>query len=146
VESKRVEKPRVVLVDDSLTDTKLVKLAVKRSQWVDELRTFADGAQALESLRSDPGWVPHLIVVDINMPKMNGFELLTELKGDSKLCEIPVVMLTCSSSPSNIKTAYRLQANCFITKPLDFPDFAETWASIEKFWLQVAKNPLESEE
>jgi two-component system response regulator len=85
--------------------------------------------------------MPQLILLDINMPRKNGIEVLEFIKSDSQLRSIPVVMLTTSSSESDIVACYEKSANCFITKPLDFGKFLEVVKSIELFWFQVAQLP-----
>jgi CheY-like chemotaxis protein len=138
-----IEKARILLVDDSPTDVKLVQMAARKTRWIDEVRAVGDGVEALELLRSEEAlrWRPHLILVDINMPRMNGFELLETLKTDPRFRSIPTVILSTSASPDDVSNAYDLHANCYISKPHDFHDFVKTLQVLEEFWLRVATLP-----
>ena len=137
-----VLKPRVLVVDDDPIDLKLVRLAAGKTKSINDLKLFEDAEQALAFLRSD-SWKPHLIVTDLNMPRMNGFELIQELKGDVVLQTIPILVLTTSSSAKDIKQAYSLRANGYVTKPSDVSEYSIVWDTIESFWLKVAQNPTE---
>lgn len=136
-------KARVLLVDDSPADTKILEVAARKARWIAEVHTVGDGTEALEFLRNPPESVrlPNLILLDLNMPKMNGFEFLKIVKDDPKLQHIPTVVLTTSSAPKDILESYRLHASCFITKPPDFPDFLKSLKMIEEFWTQIATLP-----
>ncbi len=134
------EKLRILLIDDSPTDIKLFQIAVKNSSWVEELRTAEDGLAALEVLQ-DPSWRPHLLIVDLNMPRMNGFELLQRLNDDPELRGIPSVVLSTSAAPKDVARAYDLQANSFITKPADFNGLNDMLQVLESYWHRVATLP-----
>ena len=136
------EKPRVLIVDDDPCHLRIVKYTSDKTKWIHELKDFLDASEALEYLRTS-GWRPHLIIIDLNMPRMNGFELLRELKNDPELAMIPVLVLTPSSSPKDIKQAYGLHANGFVTKPSDLAEYSEVWTSIESFWFKTACSPVE---
>ena len=137
------QKPRVLLVDDNPSDIKLAQFAARKTRWIEDLKTFLDSTEALEFLRSQKEWRPHLIVIDLNMPRLNGFELLRHLKSDDELKYIPVVVLTTSSSYRDIREAYGLHANSFITKPSDFSKYSEIWSGIENYWFNVAESPTQ---
>lgn len=134
---------KILLVDDSPTDTKLVKLAVRNLRWLKILHSVEGGEEALKYLedQSDPTLRPNLLLVDLNMPRMNGFELLDKLKSDERYRSLPIAVLTTSNAPKDIAEAYRRYASCFITKPPDFEGFQKALSVLEQFWTQVATLP-----
>jgi two-component system response regulator len=137
---------RVLLVDDSPTDVQLVRFAARQCRWIGELRDLSNGIAALEFLRSPPEhppWRPDLILMDLNMPLMDGHELLAELKSDIDLRLIPAIMFTTSSASSDVKKAYSLHANSFVTKPPDFHALVECLQMVEQFWFQLAASPFD---
>ena len=138
-----MKRARILLVDDTATDTKLFEVAARKAKWIREVKISADGQQALELLRSDgpSGYLPHLILIDLNMPRMSGFELLDELKKDDKLRRIPTIVLTTSGAQRDMKEAYNRLANSFITKPADYPGLVKMVDSLESFWLEIATIP-----
>ena len=95
---------RVLLVDDEPSDLMIAKMASKRTKVIGELKVFSDALQALKFLQESEDWLPHLIISDLNMPRLNGFELLEELKKDSRLKAIPVVVLSTSSDPRDVRS------------------------------------------
>ena len=135
------DRANVLLVEDSETDARLVELAVREANWIASLNTLTDGEQALDYLlqSKEKRSLPHLILLDLNMPRMNGFELLQRLKGDESFRRIPVVVLTTSSATEDIRKAYDLHANSYICKPADFRTFEKWLATLEEFWFQVAR-------
>jgi two-component system, chemotaxis family, response regulator Rcp1 len=137
------EKVRILLVDDSPTDIKLFQVAARNSRWIEEVRTAADGFDALEVLK-DASWRPHLILIDLNMPRMNGFELLQELKNEPKLRSIPTVVLSTSAAPKDVAKVYDLQANSFLTKPADFDGLNDMLKVLEDYWHRVATLPTDT--
>lgn len=139
----RQMKPRVLLVDDNPHDIKFAQFAAKKSGRIDDLKTFLDSSVALDFLRSQQSWRPHLILTDLHMPKVDGLEFLRQIKADDSLKHIPVVVLSSSSSPRDIKEAYGLHANSFITKAADFPEYSEIWSGIENYWLRLAQSPTD---
>jgi CheY-like chemotaxis protein len=131
----------VLLVEDDPADALLIEDSlVDRSEARDISHVF-DGVAALEYLR-DPGKErPDLIVLDLNMPRMNGHELLAVLKDDTELGSIPVVVLTTSSAPDDIEDAYRQHANAYVTKPLNLDEFTRSVQDIDAFFLDTAATP-----
>lgn len=135
----------ILLIEDNDADTRLVIEGMKESKIANTLVRVADGVQALDYLycRGDykEAVQPDLILLDLNMPKMDGREFLEKIKDDSKLSNIPLVVLTTSNDEVDINHSYKNLANCFINKPLDFSKFVDVVQSIEHFWLKIAKIP-----
>lgn len=135
----------ILLVEDNPADVLLTMEALKEGDISHELNVVNDGAEAIAYLRRKGKFtdavLPDIILLDINLPKKNGFEVLAEIKEDSRLKSIPVIILTTSSAKQDIRKAYDLHANCYIVKPLDFDAFLNVVRSIEDFWLTVAKLP-----
>jgi CheY-like chemotaxis protein len=131
----------ILLVEDSPTDALLAREALSYSKVVNHLHTVSDGVEAMAFLRKEGKFAdaptPGLILLDLNLPRMGGREVLAEIKGDEALKRIPVVVLTTSKSEEDILGAYGLYANCYIVKPVDFEKFAEVVRSIESFWFSV---------
>lgn len=139
----RSRRPRVLLVEDSPTDAMMIREIL--SQEVDvhnELHIVEDGMQALEFLRREGAYGnaprPDLILLDLQLPRKNGQEVLAEIKADENLRAIPVVVLSSSSAESDIAQAYRSFANSYVTKPLDYDDFAAAVRLIDRYWLGLA--------
>lgn len=136
---------QILLVEDNEGDILLTLEAFKELKVKSKVDVVKDGAEAIEFLKRQGQYAgssaPHLILLDINMPRLNGIEVLDFIKNDAKLKKIPVVMLTTSSAESDITACYEKSANCFITKPLDFDSFVDVVQSIELFWFRVAQLP-----
>ena len=135
----------ILQVEDNEGDIVLAKEALKDARIINEVSVSRDGDEALNFLFNKTNnrgkELPDLVLLDINMPKVNGFEVLTAMKKDEKLKSIPVVMLTTSSSEKDIKFAYEHHANCYITKPVDMEKFIEVVQKVEDFWLSIVKLP-----
>jgi len=135
----------ILLVEDSPSDTDLTLEALKESKIANHLSMVEDGVQAMKFLRRQNGFSeaprPDLILLDLNLPGKDGREVLAELKADPDLKTIPVVVLTMSRAEADIFRAYELQANCYITKPLDFVQFLDVIRTIEHFWLAIVTLP-----
>jgi two-component system, chemotaxis family, response regulator Rcp1 len=129
---------RILIVDDSPSDAFLAKEALKQCRQVSEVYTVRDGVEALEFLnrRGDFSQSPRpdLILLDLNMPRKDGREVLAELKSNERFLRIPVIVLTSSSADQDIECAYGLHANCYVTKPTDFRDFKHVITTLEAFW------------
>jgi two-component system, chemotaxis family, response regulator Rcp1 len=129
---------RILIVDDSPSDAFLAKEALKQCQQVSEVYTVRDGVEALEFLnrRGDFSQSPRpdLILLDLNMPRKDGREVLAELKSNERFLRIPIIVLTSSSADQDIECAYSLHANCYVTKPTDFRDFKNVITTLEAFW------------
>lgn len=135
----------ILLVEDSPSDTELTVEALKEGRVANHLSIVEDGEQAIAFLRREQLYThaprPDLILLDFNLPRKDGREVLVEIKSDPHLRSIPVVVLTTSRAESDVLRAYQLQANCYITKPVDFKKFLEVVRSIEHFWLTVVALP-----
>ncbi|MEV7468102.1 response regulator [Streptomyces kronopolitis] len=128
----------VLLVEDDPADAMLIEDALVERGMARSLHQAVDGVAALEYLRDPANDRPDLIVLDLNMPRMNGRELLAVLKDDADLCSIPVVVLTTSAAPDDINDAYRQHANAYVTKPVNLDDFVRAVHSIDAFFLDTA--------
>src|ERR1700686_3570896 len=137
----------VLLVEDSPGDVRLTREAFKDAKVHINLRVAADGAEAMAYLKREGDHAnaprPDLILLDLNLPKKDGREVLAEIKESPTLGSIPVVILTTSASESDIQRSYRLHANCYIAKPVDLEGFLKVVKSIDNFWLSVVKLPGE---
>ncbi|MCE5181839.1 MAG: response regulator [Betaproteobacteria bacterium] len=135
----------ILLVEDNLGDVRLTEEALKESKIAVNMRVANDGVEALAMLRGENGYAdqpqPDLILLDLNMPRMDGREVLRQIKTDDRLKHIPVVVLTTSEAERDIVQAYGLHANCYITKPVELDAFMQIIKSIEGFWLTVVKLP-----
>lgn len=137
--------PVVLLVDDSPTDVLLVREALAECTGHIRLVVVTDGVAALEYLRragvktSDP--LPDLILLDLNLPRMSGLEVLREVRTDERLNLTPVVVLSTSTAPADVQAAYARHANCYIPKPLDFERFAPSIRAVIDFWFGTALLP-----
>jgi len=134
-----------LLVEDNEGDVLLTREAFKELTIVTRLSVVNSGSEALQFLKKEEQFAgvdtPQLILLDINMPGLNGIEVLDYIKKDPQLRQIPVVMLTTSASVADIKSCYEKSANCFITKPLEYDKFVKVIKSIEAFWFTVAHLP-----
>lgn len=137
----------LLLVEDSPSDVRLTVEALKEAKVKNTLHVVTDGVEALRFLRREGEYAsspkPDLILLDLNLPKKDGREVLAEIKEDEELRRIPIVVLTTSSAEEDIARAYSLHANCYVTKPVDFTQFMKVIHSIESFWLTVVKLPGE---
>jgi two-component system, chemotaxis family, response regulator Rcp1 len=137
----------LLLVEDSEPDVRLTQEALHEAKVRNRLWVVEDGVEALEFLRQQGRYAgsprPDLILLDLNLPRKDGRQVLKEIKDDELLKRIPVVILTTSQSEEDVLRAYDLHANCYITKPVDFTRFMEVVKSIEDFWLTVVRLPDE---
>jgi CheY-like chemotaxis protein len=137
----------ILLVEDNPGDVRLTIEALRESKVVNNLNVARDGVEALAYLRREGDFVntvrPDLILLDLNLPRKDGREVLAEIKADPKLHTIPIVVLTTSRAEQDVLRSYELQANCFITKPVDLEQFITVVKSIENFWLTVVTLPSE---
>jgi two-component system response regulator len=137
----------ILLVEDSPSDTDLTVAALAAAKVNNSLSVVEDGVQAMEFLRRQGSYAqaprPDLILLDLNLPRKDGREVLAEIRADEKLTAIPVVVLTTSQAEKDVLHAYALHANCYIAKPVDFQQFLEVVKAIEGFWLTVVKLPPE---
>jgi CheY-like chemotaxis protein len=137
------ESINILLVEDNEGDARLAREAFRDSGIFNNVYHVHDGTEAMAFLRKEGNHAcapcPHLILLDFNLPRKNGREVLAEIKNDDTLKRIPVVVLSMSGDKEDIDKAYRLQANRFFTKPIDFEQFLEVVRFIEDFWLSIAK-------
>jgi len=137
----------ILLVEDSPGDVRLIIESLKENKLRNKLDVVEDGVQALAFLHQEGRYAeaphPDLILLDLNLPKKDGREVLAEIKADENLRRIPVVILTSSKAEEDIFKAYNLQANCYITKPMGLDQFVKVVKSIQEFWLTIVKLPPE---
>lgn len=135
----------ILLVEDNPGDIRLTQEALKDSKIRNNLSVVRDGEEALEFLRRNGSFAsvprPDIILLDLNLPRVDGREVLEVIKRDDDLKRIPVVVLTTSDDEKDILASYNLHANCYITKPVDLNRFVEIVKSIEGFWFQIVKLP-----
>ena len=135
----------ILLVEDIPGDVRLTKEALKEAKVINNLTVLKDGVEALAFLRQQGPYgaavIPHLILLDLNLPKKDGREVLAEIKADEKLKRIPVVVLTTSQDEQDVFKSYNLHANCYVTKPVDLEQFMTVVKSIEDFWLGIVMLP-----
>lgn len=135
----------ILMVDDSMGDVRLAQEALKEARVANRLSIVHDGEQAMAFLRREDGYGdaprPDLVLLDLNMPRMDGREVLAQIKGDPDLRTIPVVVLTTSEAEADIVKAYDLHANAYITKPVDLEAFLDAVRVVEEFWLTVVRLP-----
>ena len=138
----------MLLVEDSEPDVRLTMEALREAKVKNRLWVVEDGVEAMEFLQRQGRHAdvprPDLILLDLNLPRKDGRQVLKEIKADDSLKRIPVVILTTSKSEEDVLRAYDLHANCYITKPVDFNRFMEVVKSIEDFWLTVVRLPDEN--
>ena len=137
----------VLLVEDSPGDVRLTKEALRHANRAIHLHVVCDGVEAIAFLRHEGAYVdaprPHLILLDLNLPRMDGREVLAQVKADDGLKTIPIIILTTSEAEADIVKSYQLQANCFLTKPVELDAFESVVKSINDFWLTKVKLPHE---
>ncbi len=141
---------QILLVEDDPGDVELIREGLKESKIAIKLEVIDDGVKALQYLRQEHPYqdsiLPDLVLLDLNLPKMDGREVLREIKGDPLLRRIPVVILTTSDAETDIIKSYTLGANCYITKPITLDGFIQVVQTIEGFWLTVVKLPSVTKE
>jgi CheY-like chemotaxis protein len=142
---KNIRPVNVLLVEDNPGDVRLTQEAFKEAKISIKLDVTMDGAEAINFLRKDGEYAnavtPDLILLDLNLPKKDGREVLKEIKTDDLLKRIPVVVLTTSNAEQDIMKSYNLHVNCYINKPVDFEKFFDIIQKIEEFWLTTAILP-----
>lgn len=135
----------ILLVEDSPGDVRLTREALKEGGIANELHVAHDGEQALAFLRREGSYAdaprPELVLLDLNLPRLDGREVLREIKSDPSLKRIPVVVLTTSTAEEDVLRVYDLHGNCYIAKPVAFERFLDVVQSIEDFWLSIVQLP-----
>jgi two-component system response regulator len=138
---------QILLVEDSPGDVSLTREALQSARVANQLNVVGDGEAALRYLRGEGEYtcsdIAHLVLLDLNLPKKSGQEVLEEIKSDPALQHIPVIVLTTSADEVDILRSYQLHANAYVTKPVAFGDFLDALIRLEGFWLQVVRLPSE---
>lgn len=136
---------RILLVEDSRADERLALIALARAKVANELVVCRDGDEALDHLHGRPPHqdrlLPDLVLLDLNLPRRSGFDVLAEMKSDPTLLRIPVVVLTTSTSDRDVLRSYDLHANSYITKPVTLAGLSDVAAAIDTFWVQIVTLP-----
>ncbi len=144
---RRARPAEVLLVEDNPGDVRLTTEALKEGRVLNQVHVVGDGVEALKFLRREEPYTdavkPDLILLDLNLPRMSGREVLAEIKADEDLKRIPVVVLTTSQAEEDVLRSYDLHANCYVTKPVDLEQFLEVVKFIEDYWLMMVKLPPE---
>ncbi len=139
----------ILLIEDNPGDVRLTEEAFKEGKVLNRLSVVGDGVEALEFLRRKNKYAhaprPDIIMLDLNLPKKDGREVLAVIKGDEKLRRIPVIVLTTSQAEQDILKVYDLNANCYISKPVGFDSFINVVRSIENFWLTIVMLPADGD-
>jgi chemotaxis family two-component system response regulator Rcp1 len=132
---------KILLVEDSLADVELTLDALQNAKVANDVTVVRDGEAALEHLKTNPGGAPDLVILDLNLPRLTGHEVLAAMRADESLRRIPVAVLTTSSAESDVEKSYDLGANCFLTKPVEIEQFIHVVQSIDNFWLGLVRLP-----
>lgn len=139
------EPVQILLVEDSPGDVNLTREALRGAKIANELNVVGDGEAALAYLRQEGEYAgrprPHLVLLDLNLPRMDGRDVLAAMKADRSLKSIPVVVLTTSSAEADVLKAYELHANSYVTKPVSFDEFITALRALEGFWLEIVRLP-----
>lgn len=139
------EPARILLVEDDPGDVLITREALESSSLAHEMEVVGNGEEAVAYLRGEGPYsgrtLPHLVLLDLNLPRMDGKEVLEAVKTDPELCHIPMIVLTTSDAESDVMGTYQLHANAFITKPVDFERFGEVVRQIDDFFLTVVRLP-----
>ncbi len=148
MDDEHIGKPiEILLVEDNPGDIRLTREGLKEGRIFNNLSVVEDGVEAMAFLRREGDYAdaprPDLVLLDLNLPKKDGREVLKEIKSDPKLRRIPVVILTTSRAEEDIMGTYDQHANCYITKPVDFDQFVNVVKTIEDFWLTIVRLPPE---
>ncbi len=137
---------KILLVEDNEGDIMLTREAFQEGRIANEIEVVRDGWEAIKYLKKEGKYIdiitPDIVILDVNLPKLNGHEVLKRIKHDEALKSIPVIMLSTSSSEADINSSYNSYANCYITKPVDVNDFFKVVTSIEHFWLSIVTLPV----
>jgi CheY-like chemotaxis protein len=136
---------QILLVEDNPGDVRLTVEALRGARVANELHVVGDGQAAIDYLRRRGSYSdaprPDIVLLDLNLPRLDGREVLADIKSDPDLSMIPILVLTTSSAEEDIARSYELHANCFVSKPVDFTQFIDAVRSLEGFWLKIVKLP-----
>jgi two-component system, chemotaxis family, response regulator Rcp1 len=140
----------ILVVEDNPGDALLIREVLNSNKIYNTLNIVKDGAEALDFLRRKGKFAgapsPDLILLDLNLPRVDGRQVLADIKSDDKLKQIPVVIMTMSQDEEDIAKAYKLHANCYVTKPIDLDQFVKVVESLENFWFSLVKLPAKPAE
>jgi two-component system, chemotaxis family, response regulator Rcp1 len=143
--SELVRPIEILLVEDNPGDLRLTREALADAKVRNRLSSVTDGVEALKFLRQEPPYQlakrPDLVLLDLNLPRKDGREVLSDIKNDPELKRIPVVVVTSSEAEQDIVKSYNLHANCYVTKPIDLDKFVTMVRAIEDFWMTIVKLP-----
>lgn len=138
---------KLLLVEDSRADARLIMEVFKEEKVAVDIEVVRDGEQAMDFLHKrgpfSSAVTPNLILLDLNLPKKDGREVLAEIKVDAVLNSIPIIILTTSQSEEDVIKSYKLQASCYVTKPIDLEHFVKVIRSLDEFWFSAVKFPPE---
>jgi len=145
VETDRGDPIEILLAEDNPGDAKLTRKALENGDIRNNLHVASDGVEAMQFLRQEGGYAdaprPDLLLLDLNMPKKDGRQVMEDMEADPSLRRIPVVVLTSSDAEEDIVRSYELNANAYLTKPVDFDGFVDIVNRLEDFWFEVVKMP-----
>ena len=133
--------PDILLVEDNPGDVRLTREAFQAAEFEVRLHTVTDGVEAIDFLRSTQSPVPELVLLDLNLPRKGGFDVLETIRGDPELEHLPVLVLTSSTAQEDVLSAYEQHANAYLTKPDTPAAFAELVRSVEEFWIETVRLP-----
>ena len=135
----------ILLVEDNPGDVRLTVEALRGAKVANQLHVVGDGEEAIEFLRREGRHTdaprPDIVLLDLNLPRLDGRDVLADIKADPDLAKIPIIVLTSSTAERDIQQAYELHANCYISKPVDFTEFIHAVRSLEGFWLKIVRLP-----
>jgi len=147
IQSSSIRPIEILLVEDSPSDAELARETLSEAKVFNCLHIVEDGVEAMAFLRQQGEYArsprPDLILLDLNLPRKDGREVLADIKADAQLSCIPVVILTASAAETDILKSYQLQASCYVTKPVDLDSFRNIVKAIEDFWLAVVQLPAQ---
>ena len=136
---------QILLVEDNPGDVRLTVEALRDAKVANELHVVGNGEEAIDFLRQQGKHVdaprPDIVLLDLNLPRLDGRDVLSDIKSDPSLATIPIIVLTSSTAEADIQRSYELHANCFISKPVDFSEFLSAVRSLEGFWLKIVRLP-----
>lgn len=132
---------KILLVEDNEDDIELTRIALRKSEILNDLTVVRDGEEAIQFFTEQRSPKPDIVFLDLNLPKKNGKEVLSEIKRNKESRRVPVVILTTSTDNEDVKAAYDSYANCYIAKPMDFDGFKEVIMKIREFWFNIVKLP-----
>lgn len=136
---------QILLVEDNPGDVRLTEEALRCAKVANELHVVGDGEQAIDFLRQRGRHAdaprPDIVLLDLNLPRLDGRDVLADIKSDADLATIPIIVLTSSAAEEDISRSYELHANCYISKPVDFTGFIDAVRSLEGFWLKIVRLP-----